>query len=91
MATLVVEGFILVPDEDLEAVRQEFPVHVELTRAEPGCRVFHVAPHEGQPNRFDVYEEFASREAFEAHQARVERSRWGKVSSRAERRYQVVE
>lgn len=91
MSKVILRGFILVPDEDMDAVRRELPIHVERTRAEPGCRAFEVAPSESDPNRFDVYEEFVSREAFEAHQARVERSRWGQVSSRVERRYVIVE
>ena len=91
MSRVIVRGFILVPDEDLEAVRRELPVHVERTRAEPGCLVFDVAPSESDPNRFDVYEEFASEAAFEAHQARVERSQWGRVTVRVERHYEIVE
>ena len=91
MPRVVLRGFILVPDEDMEAVLQELPVHVERTRAEPGCRVFHVTPSESDPNRFDVYEEFESREAFEAHQARVGSSRWGRITVRVERHYEVIE
>ncbi|MEJ2292549.1 MAG: antibiotic biosynthesis monooxygenase [Deinococcales bacterium] len=91
MASVTLRGFILVPDEDMQSVRRELPVHVELTRAEPGCLVFDVTPNENDPNHFDVCEEFDSRAAFEAHQARVESSRWGQVSARVERHYEILE
>ncbi|WP_338036120.1 putative quinol monooxygenase [Halomonas binhaiensis] len=72
-------------------VKQELPVHIELTRSEPGCLVFVVTPDKSHPNRFAVYEEFADREAFDTHQARVKNSRWGRVTSNAERHYEIIE
>jgi quinol monooxygenase YgiN len=91
MAKISLKGFIIVPDMSLAIIRQELPVHIELTRKETGCLVFEVIPAENNPNRFDVYEEFASKADFEAHQVRVKNSRWGQVTSGVERYYGIIE
>lgn len=88
---VILKGFIIVQDMDLEIVKLELPFHCELTRKEPGCLVFEVTPNESNKNRFDVYEEFSSKAAFEAHQARVKNSRWGQVTKNVERHYEIVE
>ncbi|EPR4995117.1 putative quinol monooxygenase, partial [Vibrio navarrensis] len=43
------------------------------------------------PLRFDVYEEFVDKVAFEQHQKRVKASRWGKVTVSVERHYEIFE
>ncbi|MCP8690036.1 putative quinol monooxygenase, partial [Marinobacterium sedimentorum] len=91
MQNVILKGFILVQDMDLDTVKLELPLHCELTRKEPGCLVFEVTPNESNQNRFDVYEEFSSKAAFEAHQARVKSSRWGQVTTNVERHYDIVE
>jgi len=91
MSKVILKGFIVVPDEDLDIVKQELPVHVALTRQERGCLVFKVTASEDNPNRFNVYEEFTCRAAFDAHQERVKRSRWGRVTSSVERYYEIIE
>ncbi len=91
MSKVILKGFIIIPDRDLEMVKQELPVHSELTRREPGCLVFEVTPNESSPNRFEVYEEFSSKAAFDSHQVRVKSSRWGQVTSNAERHYEIIE
>ena len=91
MPKVVLEGHILVPDSDLAAVMEALATHIELTRQEKGCLVFSVTQDPDHPNRFDVYEEFESRKAFENHQCRVRNSPWGAVSIDVERHYQVKE
>lgn len=91
MTKIILKGFIIVSDIDLEIIKQELPVHIELTRKESGCLVFEVTPNENNPNRFDVYEEFVSKSAFEAHQVRATNSRWGQVASNVERYYEIIE
>lgn len=91
MSKVILQGHILVPDNDLEAVTQALVVHKELTLLEPGCIVFRVSQSTLQPNRFEVYEEFTSRDAFEAHQQRVKASEWGKISKNVTRHYQVTD
>ena len=88
---VVLKGYIIVPDEDLPAVREELVNHKRLTRAEAGCLIFKVTQNENNPNRFDVYEEFADREAFEQHQRRAKRSRWAEVSANVKRHYEILE
>ena len=91
MSKVILQGHILVPDNELELVTQALVVHKELTLAEPGCIVFRVSQSTLQPNRFEVYEEFTNREAFEAHQSRVRSSDWGKITKNVTRHYQVTD
>ena len=89
MTKIVLQGYIVVPEDDLETVKDELPTHIELTREETGCLIFEVSPDEEDPNRFNVYEEFSDKVAFEAHQLRVKNSRWGEITDNALRRYQI--
>lgn len=91
MSKVILQGHILVPDNDLESVTQALVVHKELTLEEPGCIVFRVSQSTLQPNRFEVYEEFINREAFETHQQRVKASDWGKITKNVTRHYQVTD
>ena len=86
---VTVTGYMIVPDTDLSAVRESLAEHVRLTQAEPGCMEFRVSESVQQPGRFDVYERFVDRVAFDAHQRRVRESAWGEVSRNATRRYDV--
>ncbi|MGP9766858.1 putative quinol monooxygenase [Halomonas sp. AOP13-D3-9] len=87
MSKVILKGFIIVPEPDLNAVKAELINHKRLTLAEPGCLVFEVAQCTINPYRFDVYEEFIDRGSFERHQARVKSSAWSKVSGNVERYY----
>ncbi|TCN74050.1 quinol monooxygenase YgiN [Vibrio crassostreae] len=91
MSKVILQGHILVPDNNLEAVTQALVAHKELTLEEAGCIVFRVSQSILQPNRFEVYEEFTSQEAFEAHQQRVKASEWGEISQNVTRHYQVTD
>ncbi|MFS8152153.1 putative quinol monooxygenase [Vreelandella titanicae] len=87
MSKVILKGFIIVPEPDLNAVKAELINHKRLTLAEPGCLVFEVVQCTINPYRFDVYEEFIDRDSFERHQARVKSSACGKVSANIERHY----
>lgn len=89
MTVVVLKGYVLVPSEDLAAVRNELPIHIGSTRLEEGCLIFDVIQDELNPNRFNVHEEFVDRDAFANHQDRVKDSNWGKVSANIERHYHV--
>ena len=91
MSRVILKGFIIVPAEDLAAVKEELINHKNLTNNESGCLVFEVAQCESNPNRFDVYEEFVTKAAFEAHQQRVKDSYWGEVTVNVERHYEIFE
>ncbi len=91
MAKVKLSGFIIVPEHDLEVVVSELPNHIQLTRNEPGCLSFHVSQSDADPRRFEVTEEFASRAAFEHHQARIKTSRWGEVTGNVARHYEIEE
>lgn len=90
MSTVCLTGYIRVPAADLDAVRAALPIHVELTRAEPGCLQFDVVQDADEPTIFHVQEEFRDPSAFTAHQQRVRESAWGDVTVRVERHYQVT-
>ncbi|REC96430.1 putative quinol monooxygenase [Kushneria indalinina] len=91
MSKVVLKGFIQVPSDELEAINQELANHCRLTLEEPGCITFRVIQEENDPCRFNVYEEFVDREAFELHQRRVAGSDWGKLTRNAERHYDIIE
>jgi len=91
MSKVILKGFILVPEEDLPRVKAALPSHAQLTRAEPGCLCFSVTPNPSNPLRFDVFEEFVDKAAFEQHQQRVQASPWGAISQNVTRHYQIVE
>ncbi len=85
------KGYIVVPAADLAAVEQALPQHIALTRAEPGNLSFEVTADEQTPRRFNVHETFVDRAAFDAHQARVKESEWGRITQHVERHYEVEE
>ncbi|RME15964.1 MAG: antibiotic biosynthesis monooxygenase [Alphaproteobacteria bacterium] len=85
MGEVRLEGHVDVPPERLPPVRAALAEHVRLTRAEPGCLAFSVREDPRRPGRFTVSERFASRAAFDVHQARAAASPWGKISDRVPR------
>ncbi|MCP5073336.1 MAG: antibiotic biosynthesis monooxygenase [Rhodobacteraceae bacterium] len=87
----ILSGYVLVPPERLAAVCAALPRHIELTRQEPGCLFFDVTENPDQPGRLDVYEEFADRAAFDAHQFRAAQSDWAAVSKGLPRHYKIFE
>ncbi|OUS27388.1 antibiotic biosynthesis monooxygenase [Gammaproteobacteria bacterium 45_16_T64] len=86
---VILQGYIIVPDEDMDRVLKALPKHIELTRKESGCIVFNVEQDEDNKHRFNVYEEFESTESFELHQLRVRSSYWGEITQNVERHYTV--
>ncbi|WP_416340240.1 putative quinol monooxygenase [Pseudomonas sp. C11] len=62
-----------------------------LTLGEPGCIGFTVTENAENPLRFEVFEEFVDRQAFDFHQTRVRASRWGQVTVDVTRHYEVFE
>jgi len=89
MAKVILKGFIVVSDKDLDIVEQTLPSHIALTLEEEGCLCFQVTRCTSNANRFDVYEEFVDMEAFNAHQERVRSSHWGTVTKDVERYYTI--
>ncbi|MDQ1084859.1 MULTISPECIES: GNAT family N-acetyltransferase [Microbacterium] len=69
-------------------VRALLPEHIALTRAEPGCLAFDVAPT-ADARVWRVDERFIDEAAFDAHQRRVAASAWGSETVGIERRYVI--
>ncbi|MDO6686144.1 MULTISPECIES: putative quinol monooxygenase [unclassified Agarivorans] len=90
MSTVILQGFIIVSDANLETVKCALIHHKQLTLAEEGCLVFRVEPDEINPKQFNVYEVFINQAAFDCHQARVKASYWGEVTKDLERHYQIT-
>jgi (4S)-4-hydroxy-5-phosphonooxypentane-2,3-dione isomerase len=88
---VVLEGYIIVPESDLESVKDELVSHIKLTRGEVGCIKFVVNQDQDNSCRFNVYEEFTSKEAFNYHQNRVRDSYWGEITKNVQRHYQISE
>ena len=91
MSKVTLKGFILVPESGLELVKNELVNHRRLTLEETGCITFSVIQNSENALRFDVYEEFTDKVAFEQHQKRVKASHWGKVTVNVERHYEIFE
>jgi len=89
MSKVILEGYVIASDSNLSAIKRELSNHIQLTRQEEGCLVFEVTQDNKNVNRFNVYEEFISQDAFEAHQRRLSSSEWGKVSSNLEKHYKT--
>lgn len=89
MSKVILQGYILVPNVDLEVVKKELVTHTKLTMEEAGCLTFNVTPDKNNPNKFNVYEEFIDQTAFDNHQSRVKSSNWGKVAKQVERHYKI--
>lgn len=89
MSTVRLSGQLVCRNADeVGVVLRSLPLHVSLTRAEPGCVSFEVR-QTADSLVWQVEEEFADQAAFDAHQARVAASEWGRVTSAIERRYVV--
>jgi len=89
LAKVILQGFIIVPESELDVVKSELIIHKKLTLKETGCLTFTVTPDEINPYKFSVYEEFINQEAFDNHQARVKSSKWGDITKNVERNYQI--
>ena len=91
MPKVVLQGYIIVPENSLEQVEEALTHHIELTRKESGNLIFKVTADENNRCRFNVYEEFTSRESFSSHQDRVGKSKWGAVAVNVERHYEIID
>ncbi|WP_236995640.1 putative quinol monooxygenase [Vreelandella populi] len=80
MSRVVLQGYIQVPNNEIEVVNRELANYCCLTLEKPGCITFKVVQNKNDPCRFDVFEEFADQSAFEHHQWRVASSDWGKLT-----------
>ncbi|WP_228460913.1 putative quinol monooxygenase [Gordonia crocea] len=90
MSVIELKGRLICEDDaEVETVSRYLSRHVELTRAEAGCLHFEVVPTEN-PRVWSVVERFADQPAFDAHQARVRASDWGKATAGIKRDYAIT-
>lgn len=66
---------VCMSEDEVQAVRTHLPVHLSLTRDEPGCMTFEVTETD-DPMVYEVMEAFRDRPSFDAHQARTRDSAW---------------
>lgn len=89
MSPVGLKGLLVCANSDEAAVvLHHLPRHIELTNAEAGCLRFDVEST-NDPLVWDVSERFVNQEAFDAHQARVRASEWGRATSGIARDYVV--
>jgi len=83
------EGHIDVPADRLDEVRKALKDHIRLTRQEPDCIYFNVAPCPDIGGRFLVSEAFVDEVVFKYHQTRAGNSPWAEASKNVPRDYNV--
>jgi len=83
-------GYIDVPAKALDHVRRALPTHSRLSQAEKDCAVFRVRQDPEHPARFNVFEIFTNKAAYDRHQARMKNSEWAHVTRSAVRHYDVI-
>lgn len=88
---VVLEGYIDVPSDRLAQVTEALTEHIALTQAEAGCRYFSVLGDQSKVGRFNVFEIFEDRAAFEKHQKRAAGSPWALVTNGIDRHYVVTD
>ncbi|MEZ5912014.1 MAG: antibiotic biosynthesis monooxygenase [Paracoccaceae bacterium] len=90
MTTVRLNGKLLCRNaEEARIVARYLPEHIRLSREEPGCLHFDVAPLPDAPLVWTVSESFVDAAAFEAHQTRTRESRWYRATSAITREFVV--
>ncbi len=90
MSHVRLTGQLVCKDQDqARLVVEHLPLHLALTRAEPGCISFEVTPT-SDPLMWHVEEHFEDEAVFKAHQDRVAGSNWGRVTAGIQRRYSIA-
>lgn len=88
-ARVYLDGYLEVPAHRIADVLAALPLHIALTRDEPGCIAFSVTQDAGMPTKFLVSETFADEAAFAAHQRRAGASDWAAVTAGMARHYTI--
>ncbi len=84
---VILEGYIRVPYEELETIKNKLNEHIGNTLNEDGCLQFDATQDDCDECIFHVFEKFLDNDAFNFHQARTKISDWGAVSKNVERFY----
>jgi quinol monooxygenase YgiN len=90
MTVVHLSGRLVCADaRDASIVAEHLPAHLALTRAEPGCLSFEVAPT-ADPLVWSVEERFDGEPSFRAHQSRAAESPWGRATAHLARDYTIT-
>ena len=68
---VILEGYIRVPNEELETIKNKLNEHIEDTLNEDDCLEFDVTQDDSDECIFHVFEKFLDKDAFNLHQART--------------------
>ena len=90
MGNVVLTGYVIIREEDFDAISQAMPEHIRSTLAEPGCLDFKLTQDKNDLLRFSVYEEFTDQKALEHHQARSKEGEWHKVTKHMQRHFSFL-
>jgi quinol monooxygenase YgiN len=64
---IILTAIVKAKPEEVEAVKDALMTMVEPTRQEPGCLCYNLHQSKSDPTQFMFYEQWASKEAFDAH------------------------
>lgn len=90
MGKIILTGYVLIPEGELEILREAIKQHIKLTLAEPGCLEFSLIQSAENPLKYSLYEEFVDQAAFDFHQIRTKNSMWTKLSQNVERHFSIL-
>lgn len=76
---IVVSGHLRLSEADLGSIRDAARDTVLATRAEPGCIAYFFSIDLAEPGVMNIYEEWESREALDAHGRSEHIDAWRKV------------
>ena len=85
--TVILEGYIKVPLEELETIKNNLDEHIQNTLNEQGCLEFTVEQDGIDECVFNVFDRFKDSDAFDAHQERVKTSNGGAITKNVKRVY----
>lgn len=64
---IILTAIVKAKPDEVEAVKEALLSMVEPTRQEPGCLCYNLHQSKSDPTQFMFYEQWASKEAFDAH------------------------
>ena len=91
MGKVILTGYVIVPEGEIDILKPAIAEHIKFTLAEPGCLEFSLTQSKDEPLKYSLYEEFVDRAAFELHQTRTKASKWANLSKNVERHFSILE
>tara|TARA_A100001015_G_scaffold308852_1_gene407176 strand:- start:168 stop:446 length:279 start_codon:yes stop_codon:yes gene_type:complete len=84
---LILDGYIRIPYEELEIIKDKLNEYIEHTLNDHGCLEFDVTQDDSDECIFHVFENFTDNDILNLHQANTKISDWGAINKYVERLY----